>query len=66
MLCDQLYISMVKVKLLLCFNQAPPHEDVLGEWRYSSTHTLTSALDESEVRFTPRALYPLDMRLAGQ
>jgi len=32
----------VKVKLSLCFffNWAPRHEGVLGEWRYSSTHSL--------------------------
>jgi hypothetical protein len=50
----------VKVKLSLCFNWAQRHEDVLGEWRYSSTHFLTSALDRGEWsasrhgRFTPR------------
>jgi hypothetical protein len=37
----------VKVKLSLCyfFNQAPRHERAVGEWMYSSTHSLTSALD---------------------
>jgi hypothetical protein len=41
-------------------NQAQCHEGVLGEWKYSSTHSLTSALDGSEWsasrpgRFTPR------------
>jgi hypothetical protein len=40
---------MVKVKLSLCFfNWAPRHEGVLGEWRYSCTHSLTSALDGGE------------------
>jgi len=29
----------VKVKLSLCFNWAACHEDVLGEWRYSSMHS---------------------------
>jgi hypothetical protein len=49
-----------KVKLSLCFNWAPRHEDVLGEWSYSSMHTLTSALDGGEWlasrsgRLTPR------------
>jgi hypothetical protein len=38
----------VKVKLYPCFNSAPRHEGVLGEWRYSSTHSLTSALDGGE------------------
>jgi hypothetical protein len=33
------------VKLSLCFSWAPRHEGVLGEWRYSSSHSLTSALD---------------------
>jgi hypothetical protein len=37
-----------KVKLSLCFNCAPCHESVLDEWRYSSTHSLTSALDGGE------------------
>jgi hypothetical protein len=41
------------------FNSAPRHEGVLGKWRYSSTHSLTSALEEGEWsasrpgRFTP-------------
>jgi hypothetical protein len=34
----------VKVELSLCINRAPRHEGVLGEWWYSSTHSLTSAL----------------------
>jgi hypothetical protein len=40
------------------------HEGVLGEWRYSSTHSLTSALDFGEWsasrpgRFTPRETAP--------
>jgi hypothetical protein len=46
--------------LSLCFNWAPRHEGVLGEWRYSSTHSLIWALDGGERsalhpgRFTPR------------
>jgi hypothetical protein len=32
----------------MCFNWAPRHEGVLEEWRYSSTHSLTSALDGGE------------------
>jgi hypothetical protein len=37
-----------KVKLSLCSHRAPRHEGVLGEWRYSFTHSLTSALDGGE------------------
>jgi hypothetical protein len=54
----------LKVKLSLCFNRAPRHEDVLGEWKYSSTPSLTPALDGSEMpaprpgRFTPRERAP--------
>jgi hypothetical protein len=50
--------------LSLCFNWAPRHEDVLGEWIYNSTHSLTSALDGGEWpaslpgRFTPRERAP--------
>jgi hypothetical protein len=42
------------------FKWAPRHEGVLGEWMYSSTHSLTSALDgggwsaSRPGRFTPR------------
>jgi hypothetical protein len=41
----------VKVKFFLCFlffSLAPRHEGVLGKWRCSSTHSLTSALDGGE------------------
>jgi hypothetical protein len=61
---DKKKIQKGKVKLSLCFNWAPRHEGVLGEWRYSSTHSLTSALDGGEWsasrsgRFTPRERAP--------
>jgi hypothetical protein len=43
------FLLKVKVKLSLCFfNWAPRHEGVLGEWGYSSSHSLTSALDGGE------------------
>jgi hypothetical protein len=38
----------VYIKLSLCFNCAPRHEGVLGEWKYSSAHSWTSALDGGE------------------
>jgi len=50
--------------LSLCFDWAPRHEGVLGEWRYSSTHSLTPTLDGGEWsasrsrRFTPRERAP--------
>jgi hypothetical protein len=53
-----------KVKLSLCFNRAPRHEGILGEWRYITTHSLTSTLDGGEWsallpgRFTPRESAP--------
>jgi len=53
-----------KVIPVLFFNRAPRHEGVLGEWRYSSTHYLTSAVDGGEWsaplpgRFTPRERVP--------
>jgi hypothetical protein len=37
--------NKVKEKFSQCFNWAPRHGCVLGEWRYSSTHSLTSVLD---------------------
>jgi hypothetical protein len=57
---DTLVKVKVNVKVSLCFNEAPSHGGVLGKWRYSPTHSLTSALDGSEwsasrpSRFTPR------------
>jgi len=29
----------IYIFLHLCFNWAPHHEDILGEWRYSSPHS---------------------------
>jgi len=40
-------ISQPKGKVAPVLNQAPHHEYVLEEWRYSSTHSLTSALEVS-------------------
>jgi hypothetical protein len=62
--------------LSLCFffNWAPRHEGVLGDWRYSSIHSLTLALARVSGEFhKPRPLYPqgnspwypLDRRLGG-
>jgi hypothetical protein len=42
------YKIKVKLKLPLCFSWAPRHDGLLGEWRYSSTHSLISALDGGE------------------
>jgi hypothetical protein len=53
-----------KVVPLFFFNWAPRHEGVLGEWEYSSTHSLTSALDGGKWsalrpgRFTSRERAP--------
>jgi hypothetical protein len=53
-----------KVVPVLFFNWAPRPEGVLAEWRYSSTHSLTSALDGGEwsasrpSRFTPKETAP--------
>jgi hypothetical protein len=62
------------IKLSLCFNWVSHHESILGEWKYSSTHSLTSTLDGGEWsasrpgRFTPKGKkpwYPMDRRLSG-
>jgi hypothetical protein len=53
-----LHDSLIKVKLSLCFNWAPSHEDVLGEWRYSSTHSLTSALGGGDGSARPSRFIP--------
>jgi hypothetical protein len=37
----------VKGKVVPVLNYAPHHEGVLGEWRYSSTHSLTSETKQS-------------------
>jgi hypothetical protein len=67
-------MNAVKVKLSPCFNWAPRHEGVLGGWRYTSTHSLTSTLDGGEWsasrpgRFTPKESaprHPLYRRLGG-
>jgi hypothetical protein len=45
-----MFVTRVKVKgkIVPVLNQALRHEGLLGEWRYSSTHSLTSALDGGE------------------
>jgi hypothetical protein len=54
----------MKVKSSLCCNWAPRHESVLGEWRHTSKHCFTTALDGGEWsashhgRFTPRETAP--------
>jgi hypothetical protein len=63
-LTKQLYILIFKYSQQQVkgkfFTVLPYPEGVLGEWRYSSTHSLTSALDGGEWsasrpgRFTPR------------
>jgi hypothetical protein len=61
----------VKVKLSLCFNWPPRHEGLLREWRYSSPHSLTSALNRDEwsaswpCRFTPRERAPSTHWIGG-
>jgi hypothetical protein len=53
-----------ETNLSLCFNLVPRHEGVLGEWKYNSTHSLTSVLDGGEwsvsrpSRFSPRERAP--------
>jgi hypothetical protein len=62
---------LLKVLLSVCFNGAPRHEGVLGEWRCSSTHSLTSALDVGEWsasrlgRFTSREIAPSTHWIGG-
>jgi len=54
----------MKGKVIVVLNWVPRHEAVLGEWRYSSTHSLTSALEWGEWsasrpgRFTSRERTP--------
>jgi hypothetical protein len=53
-----------KLKSLCFFQQSTTPRRLIGEWRYSSTHSLISALDEGErsasrpSRFTPREMAP--------
>jgi hypothetical protein len=53
-----------KGEVVPVLHKAPRHEGVLGEWRYSSTHSLTSVLDGGEWsasltgRFTSRERAP--------
>jgi hypothetical protein len=64
-------VKLSKIKLFLCFNWSPRHEAVMGEWRYNSTHSLTSALDAHESsasglgRFTPREIAYGTQRIRG-
>jgi hypothetical protein len=61
----------LKGKVFPVLKEAPDHEGVLGEWMYSSTHSLTSALDEGEWsascpgRFTSRERAPATHWIGG-
>jgi hypothetical protein len=49
----------LKVKLSLCVNRAPRHEGVLGEWKYSSTHSSSRyEIEVSGQLHAPAALPP--------
>jgi hypothetical protein len=58
-------------RVALRFNWAPRHGGVLGEWRYTSTYSLTSALVGGEWsasrpgRFTPRERTPSTYWIGG-
>jgi hypothetical protein len=64
-------MSISKSKVFPVLNLAPRHEGVLGEWRYSSTYSLTSALDVGEWsasrpgRFIPRERAPGTLWIGG-
>jgi hypothetical protein len=68
---NELYTFKGKLKIVPLHNQAPRNEDVLEEWRYSSTHSLTSALDGGEWsasrpgRFTPTERKPCTHWIGG-
>jgi hypothetical protein len=46
-------------------NWAPRHEGVLGEWRYSCTHSLTSTLDGGEWSVSRAGRFTLRERAPG-
>jgi hypothetical protein len=67
------WLDNFKCKVDPVLYQVSPQEDVLWEWRYSSTHSLILALDGGEWsasrlgRFTPQGTspqHPLDRRLS--
>jgi hypothetical protein len=66
-----IYLSRCKGKVVPVLNYAPRHEDVLGEWRYNSTHSLTSAVDGDEwsasrlIHLTPRERTPSIHEIGG-
>jgi hypothetical protein len=53
------------LSLWFFFNWAPRHEGVLGEWSYSSTHSLTSALDGGELSASSRGRFTSRERVPG-
>jgi hypothetical protein len=59
-LCLKGASSTLQIKLSLCFflNWESPHEGVLLEWRYSSTHSWLGTRWRWAVSFTPLATLP--------
>jgi hypothetical protein len=54
-----------KSKVFPVLNWAPRHEGVLGEWMYSYTHSLTSALDGGEWSASRPGHFTSRERVAG-
>jgi hypothetical protein len=58
-LCSVELVYIYKGKVVpVLLNWAQSYEGVLGEWRYSSTNSLTSVLDGSGQLHAPAALPP--------
>jgi len=55
-----------KGKVFPVLNWAPRHEVVLGEWKYSSTNSLASALDGGEWSVSRIVFLDFIHRLASQ
>jgi hypothetical protein len=61
------HLNLKKVKLSPCcfFKWAPCHEDVLGEWKYSTTHSLIWALEGGEWSASRSGRFTLRERAPG-
>jgi hypothetical protein len=65
------FVGKDEGKIVPVLNKAQRHEDVLKDWRYSSMHSLTSALDGDEWsalhpgRFTSREIVHVTHCIGG-
>jgi hypothetical protein len=63
--CSSSFLFFSVFLMSLCFNRAPRHEGVLGEWRYSSAPDGSEWSASRPCRFTQKEIVPGTLWIGG-